>query len=148
MSMLPECGSAESNNLVETLRPPEHANYSVSNTNKTLRLSEQGWRDEKVRLQAEVHLLKELIELKDGQIQEWAVRSKGDQVKWLEEGCRLAEENSALRNEVCTLKKDVLCLEHKADELQRANDGEFILVLLHTKMTSVLQSSFLCSRSS
>jgi len=143
--MLAECESAD--NLDETLRLPEHANYSVSNTNKTLRPSGRGWGDENVRLQAEVNLLKELIELKDEQIQEWAVRSNVDQFKWREEGCRLTEENFALRNEVCTLKKNALSLEHEVDGLKRANDGEFILVLLHTKLTSFLQSSFPCSRS-
>ncbi|KIM77921.1 hypothetical protein PILCRDRAFT_90876 [Piloderma croceum F 1598] len=116
-----ECESVD--DLVETLRQPEDANYSVSNTNTTLRLSEQGWKDKNLRLQAEVNLLKGLIDLKDKQLQEWAVRSKIDQDKWREEGCRLAEENSALRNEVCTLKEDVLCLNHEADGLKRANDG-------------------------
>src|ERR1700734_2910406 len=119
MSMLLECESVD--DLVETLRQPEDANYSVSNTNTTLRLSEQGWKDKNLRLQAEVNLLKGLIDLKDKQLQEWAVRSKIDQDKWREEGCRLAEENSALRNEVGTLKEDVLCLNHEADELKRAN---------------------------
>jgi hypothetical protein len=144
MSMLPECEAAD--NLPETHRQPEHVNYSVSNTNKTLPLSEQGWKDENVRLQAEVNFHKELIQLKDEQLQEWAVRSKDDQFKWREEGFRLAEENSSLRNEVCMLKKDVLCLKHEADGLKRANDGEFILVLLRTKVTSILKSTFPCSR--
>ena len=114
-------------NLAETLPQPELVNSSVSNTGKAPQSSDQRRGDETLQLQGQINLLKELVELKDGQIQEWAVRSKVEETKWREEGSRLVGENAALRNTASALNNDIIRLEHEVEGLKRANDGELIL---------------------
>ena len=88
--------------------------------------NEGGQRDDILQLRAQLNLLKELNQLKDERMQELAVRSNVEQVKLQEEGAQLAQDNSALREVVHGLNKDVLRLEHEVDGLKSANNGEYI----------------------
>ena len=105
-----------------------HASPSISSSTKgTTRENEEEGRDGILRLlrdQVALNELKKAIQAKDEKIQELDTNAKLEQVRLQEEATQLAEYNSALRNNVSMLEKDVLHLQRYVDGLKELNDGE------------------------
>jgi uncharacterized protein (DUF3084 family) len=68
-----------------------------------------------LRDQVALNEFKKAIQAKDEKIQELDINAKLEQVRLQEEATQLAEYNSALRNNVSMLEKDVLHLQRYVD---------------------------------